>query len=102
MTSDLEQLTSAKRMIWEDDPDEEPIVETWEEYSVLFKYFSKYLTFSEIDKVERPVCLKITKDGPEESTSPNTPVIYASNYSIYTHKGRPIKRLQIFFYPHCH
>lgn len=73
-------------MIWQNDPEDEQTEATWEEYSVLFKQFYQYLTFSEVDQVERPVMLqsscKIEKrpDGEDQ-------ICYFSNYSIYTHKG---------------
>lgn len=74
-------------MIWQDDPEDEATEATWEEYSVLFKQFYQYLTFSEFDQVEKPIMLKSSceiergnKDGEEK-------IAYFSNYSIYTHKG---------------
>ena len=73
-------------MIWQDDPEEESTEATWEEYSVLFKQFYRYLTFSDVDKIEKPVMLKsccaIAKGEDEEGK-----IAYFSNFSIYTHKG---------------
>lgn len=74
-------------MIWQDDPEEEQTEATWEEYSVLFKQFHQYLTFSEFDQIEKPIMLKSCCDI-EKSSDGEDNIVYFSNYSIYTHKGK--------------
>lgn len=75
-------------MIWQDDPEEEAPEATWEEYSVFFKQFPQYLTFSEYDQIEKPVMGLSTCDIERDDEK----IVYLSNYSIYTHKGE-------FLYP---
>lgn len=76
-------------MIWQDDPEEEAPEATWEEYSTLYKQFYQYMTFSEIDQIERPV-MWMSKCEFENQSDPNAEdkIVYFSNYSIYTHKGK--------------
>lgn len=72
--------------MWGDDPEDDPIEATWEEYSVLFKQFYQYFTFSEFDQFEKPVMLKSCCDI-EKTEELDGKIAYFSNYSIYTHKG---------------
>lgn len=85
-------------MIWQDDPEEEQPEATWEEYSVLYKHFSQYLTFSEFDQIEKPVMLKSSCDV-EKREDGGENIVYFSNYSIYTHKGDLSLTLSLIYPP---
>lgn len=84
-------------MIWQDDPEEEAPEATWEEYSVLFKQFYQYLTFSEFDQIERPVMWQSICDTIDPAADDK--IVYVSNYSIYTHKGDYFSRKSCLGFP---
>lgn len=83
--------------MWSDDEDQhrrkEPIVETWEEYSCVYRSFERFMSISEHDRKETARVFFIEQDVPApEQTAAGlldfVPTNMLSAMFLHSHKGK--------------
>ena len=84
-------------MVWRD-PDEQQFEEidaTWEEFSQFNKEYLRFLTFSEIDHIERASVYCIEQNVPTYGAIDRdfVPLNFLSSFFLQTHKGNHLKIL---------